>query len=284
MPTIEQLNWDDVRVFLAAVRASSLRQVADQLQISHPTAGRRLSAMEERLGLKLFDRRVDGLHVTAQAQKLIAPAEQVEQAMVALGRAAQAADEELRGPVRVTLPGALATDLLMPDFVAFSQRWPQIELEVMSTSNIADLAQREADVAVRIMPVGKAPDPDLAGRKAATLARAVYGFGDCWIGWKRGPQSLHVEGNPEFSALPVRGALGDVAMQRAACAAGMGLARLPCFYAEPLLQRRTEPEPGGEAWVLVHPDLRQNPRLRVFRDAVVAAFKRHQPRLAGLTP
>ena len=73
-----------------------------------------------------------------------------------------------------------------------------------------------------------------------------------------------------------------VPMQRAACAAGMGLSRLPCFYAEPMLTRQTEPEPGGDVWVLVHPDLRRNPRLRVFRDAVVAALNRHRPRLEGL--
>jgi DNA-binding transcriptional LysR family regulator len=281
MLPIQQLNWDDVRVFLATMRASSLRQAAEDLGVSHPTAGRRLNALEERLGLTLFHRRSDGLHATPQAVELAEAAERVESAMLALGRVAQAADPELKGRVRVTLPGALATDLLMPDFVAFSQRWPQIDLEIISSSGIADLAQREADVAIRIMPMGKPPQQDLAGRKAATLYRAVYGFGDAWIGWRSGPVSLTAGQDGRFAHLPVRGILKDVALQRSACAAGMGLSLLPCFYAEPLLTRRTDPEPGGEAWVLVHPDLRRNPRLRVFRDAVVAAFKRHQPRLEG---
>jgi len=277
----QQLNWDDARVFLATMRAPSLRQVAEDLGISHPTASRRLTALEDRLGLKLFDRRPDGLHATPEAAALAPAAEAVERAMSALARAAQAADPALRGPVRVTLPLALATDLLMPDFVAFGQRWPEIDLDVQGTSGLSDLAQREADVAIRIMPVGVSPDPGLAGRKAAVAYRAVYGEGDRWIGWSTSPRSLAAIGDSEFPDLPVRGMLPGVALQRAACAAGMGLARLPCFYAEPLLTRRTAPEPGGEVWVLVHPDLRRNPRLRVFRDAVVEALRRHQPRLAG---
>lgn len=278
---LRRLDWDDVRLFLATLRASSLRQVAQDLGISHPTASRRVRSLEERLGLQLFDRRPDGLHATPQAMALAAAAEEVERAMLGFGRLAQAADPELRGPIRVTMSIALATDLLMPDLVAFAQRWPEIELELLGASSLSDLAQREADVAVRIMPTGVSPDEALAGRKAAVAYRAVYGEGDSWIGWTRGPRSLAA--TSAFPELPVRGMMGDIALQRAACAAGMGLARLPCFYAEPLLERRTEPEPGGDIWVLVHPDLRKNPRLRIFRDAVVSALQAHQPRLAGET-
>jgi DNA-binding transcriptional LysR family regulator len=72
-------------------------------------------------------------------------------------------------------------------------------------------------------------------------------------------------------------------LQRAACLAGMGLTMLPCFFAEPLLPRRTEPEPRFDLWVLVHPDLRRSPRLRIFRDSVVDAVKRAAPRLEDRT-
>lgn len=280
MLPIHRLNWDDVRIFLAAARSPSLRQVAEDLGISHPTAGRRIAALEGRIGLKLFDRRPDGLHATPQATQLVAHAEEVERAMLALGRAADAADDELRGPVRVTLPEALATDLLMPDFVAFARRWPDIQLQVEASSRLSDLAQREADVAIRIMPVGKSPDPNLAGRLAATAYRAVYGTGDGWIDWRGGPGSL-TRSSAELGDLTVRGVFRSVPLQRAACLAGLGLARLPCFYADGLLPRRSDPEPGGDIWVLVHPDLRRNPRLRVFRDAIVDALKGHRPRLEG---
>jgi len=85
----------------------------------------------------------------------------------------------------------------------------------------------------------------------------------------------------EFPSRPVRGALNDVALQRAACAAGLGMSQLPCFYADTCLARITEPEPGFDIWVLVHEDLRASPRLRVFRDVIVDALRAHRSRLEG---
>jgi len=61
----------------------------------------------------------------------------------------------------------------------------------------------------------------------------------------------------------------------------MGMTVLPCHFADPYLERRSEPMPSYDIWVLVHPDLRRSLRLRVFRDEMVAALKRLQPTLAG---
>jgi len=277
----ETMNWDDIRVFLATMRAPSLRKAAQDLGVSHPTARRRLNALEERLGLQLFDRRTDGLHATAQAVDLLEAAERVERAMDSLGRIAKAADPELRGPIRITLPEVLATDLLMPDFVAFGQRWPQIQLQIEASYGLRDLSRREADVALRFMAHGTLPDPDLAGRMAGISFNAIYGFGDQWIGWRGPEEDAKWISKTAFPDLPVRGALNEPNLQRSACAQGMGLTQLPCFFAEPLLTRRTEPEPAFDLWVLVHPDLRRSPRLRIFRDSVVAAVRRYQPRLEG---
>jgi DNA-binding transcriptional LysR family regulator len=281
MTVPHNMNWDDVRVFLTAMRASSLRQAADQLGVSHPTARRRLNALEARLGLRLFDRRTDGLHATVQAVELLSAAEEVEHAMLALSRVAQAADPELQGPVHVSLPDMVATDLLMEDLVAFSRRWPKIELNVQTSFAVADLSRREADVAVRLMPHGKSPDLDLAGRLAGTVHTATYGTPDRWIGWRGGQYDAEWIKHSAFPELPATAVLHDAMLQRSACAAGLGLTTLPCFFAEPLLQRRTDPKPFFDLWVLVHPDLRKNPRLRVFRDAVVQSVQRQRARLEG---
>ncbi len=275
--------WDDVRIFLAVVRAASLRQAAVDLGVSRPTAGRRLSALEQHMGLKLFERRPDGLHATAEAMALVPAAEEVERAMLGMLRATQAADSELRGPVRVTLPAVASSDLLMPDFMAFCEQWPQIELIIQADYGLTDLAQMEADVAVRFMSYGVAPDAELAGRKVVTAYGAAYGYGDCWIGQRGAPHDAAWVRRSAFPDLPVRGQMWDGESQRSACASGMGIANLPCFFAEPLLTRRSVPKPMMDVWVLVHPDLRRNPRLRVFRDAIVDALKRHRPRLEGRT-
>jgi DNA-binding transcriptional LysR family regulator len=239
MAGVDGLDWDHVRVFLATMRAKSLRSAAEQLRLSHPTARRRLGALEEQLGLRLFDRRRDGLHPTLEASDLLHAAEAVEVAMEALGRVAQAADPALRGPVRVTVPDLVATDLLMPDFVEFARRWPQIELEIDPTYTLANLDRGDADVAIRSMPHGQRPAEHLTGRLAATAYRAVYGEGDCWIGWDGAVADAAWVADSAFPDLPVRGAISNPMLVRAACAEGMGLAMLPCFFAEPLLQRRT---------------------------------------------
>ncbi len=277
------LDWDHVRVFLAAIRSKSLRQAAEELRLSHPTARRHLGAFEEELGYPLFDRRSDGLHPTVEASHLREAAEAVEQAMHALGRIADAAEPGLRGPLRVTLPDMLATDLLMADLIAFTRRWPDIELELDPTYEIADLDRRAADVAVRALPIGKLPAEHLTGRLAATGYKAVYGEGDCWIGWKGAEQDAEWVKETEFPDLPIRGAIDSASVQRSACAQGMGLTQLPCFFAEPTLKRRTKPVPGSDIWVVVHPDLRRSPRVRAFRDAMLAALTRLGPRLAGRT-
>lgn len=277
----ESLNWDDVRIFLAVLRAASARKAAVDLGVSRPTVTRRLSALEARLGLELFERHADGFHATAAAAELLPAAEQAERAMLGVSRAAQAADHQMRGPIRVSVPAVVAADLLMPDLVAFGQQWPDVDLHFSGTLSLANLAQREADVALRFMPVGKSPDEGLTGRRVGNAFHAIYGNGDRWIGQHgTAKEQTWVKETP-FADLPVRGSAYDGEILRAAVAHGMGMARIPCFMADPRLRRRTKPEPGFDIWILVHPDLQKNPRLRLFRDAMVEAFKRLRPVLEG---
>lgn len=208
-------------------------------------------------------------------------AEAVEASVHALGRRARDADPELKGTVRITAPNLVMTDLLFPELVNFSQRWPQIELDVELSYQIANLAAREADVAIRTVPHGQTPSGDLAGRKAGTSYASTYGTGDHWIGWSSPDEDREWIEKTEFPECPVRGRFSSPYLQREACAAGMGMTRLPCFFAEPKLPRRTEPQPHSDLWVLVHPDLRRSPRLRLFRDEMVAAIRRLGPRLRG---
>jgi len=281
MVTPSDLNWDDVRLFLAVLRAGSLRAAASRLDVTRPTVSRRLAGLEHKLGVALFDRRPDGLHATTAAGALRPRAEAVETAMSGLTRAAQGADPELQGTVRVTVPAIAASELLIEDFAGFCERWPQIELVISGAYNLESLAQQQADVAIRFMPLGVAPDSDLHGRMVGNAYVAVYGRADAWIGQVGGDGDRAWVSKTPWPDLPVRGAILDGDLQRRACALGMGMARIPCFFGDGHLERRTEPEPGLDIWVLVHPDLRRNPRLRLFRDMVVESLKRQRDRLEG---
>ena len=275
------LVWDDIRLFLVVLRAGSFRSAARELGVSRPTAARRLAELEQRLGVVLFERKSDGLHMTTAAAALRTRAEEVEEAVRGLTRAAQGVDPELQGTVRVTVPAIVAQELLMDDFVAFCNRWPQIEIEISSAYSVESLTEQRADVAIRFMPVGVSPDSELHGRRVATANIAIYGHGDCWIGQRGAAFDRAWAEHTPWPDLPIKGAIIDGALQRQACAAGLGMARLPCFFADGHLERRTEPEPGLDVWVLVHPDLRRNPRLRLFRDMVVESLTRQRARLEG---
>ncbi|MFT5432983.1 MAG: DNA-binding transcriptional LysR family regulator [Myxococcota bacterium] len=277
----DDMDWDDVRLFLAVLRARSLRAASQQLGVSRPTVARRLTGLEQKLGVALFDRRPDGLHATAAATALGPRADAVEDAVRALTRTAQGADPELRGAVRVTVPPIAAAELLVDDFVGFCERWPQIELEVSGDYALVSLSHQQADVAIRFMAPGVAPDLDLHGRKVANAHMAVYGRGDCWIGQRGYALDRSWIQRTPWPDLPVRASTIDGDLQRRLCAAGMGMAYLPCFFADGHLERRTDPEPGLDVWVLVHPDLRRNQRLRLFRDMVLDALNRQQARLEG---
>ncbi|MEM1418897.1 MAG: LysR family transcriptional regulator [Myxococcota bacterium] len=277
-PDTSGFDWDDLRIFLATMRAASLRRAARELGVSRQTAARRLAQLEARLSLRLFERRADGLHATAQGAALLAVAEEAERAMSAVARAADALDDTLRGPLRLTTPAVVAAELLMDDLVAFARRYPEVDLQLSGSVALEDLARRRADVAIRFMPPGQPPGFDLAGRRVGVAFGAVYGEGESWIGQAALDPAL-VAATP-FAHLPVRGSITEGAVLRAACVAGMGLTFLPCFLGPPEL-RRTDPVPMFDIWVVVHQDLRRTPRFRVFRDAMVEALKAKRDRLEG---
>ena len=275
------LDWDTVPVFLATMRTSSLRAAAATLGTTHPTVRRKLDQLEAQLGVTLFENHPQGLRATAAAADLLGTAEAIEASVHALRRRAHAMSPELDGTIRVSMPTLVASHLLMPDLEAFARRWPQVQLVLEPSDQVVDLGRREADVVIRALPLGQQPADHLVGLKAGTAYVAIYGREHQWIGWWEDDREQARLADTPFADRPVGMVVADVGLQLAACRAGMGLADLPCFLAEPDLPRHTTPRPSRDLWVLVHPDLRRAPRLRLFRDAMVEAIGRHRQRLEG---
>jgi DNA-binding transcriptional LysR family regulator len=279
---LHALNWEDVHVFAVAARSRSYRAAAATLGSTHPTVRRRVASLEASLGFRLFQSDAPGLHPTVQGQELLRAAEQVEEAMSSFARQARAADSHLRGPLTATMSISMAVGLA-PALAAFSEAWPEIVLTVDTSTTIADLSAMEADVAIRAVPVGQTPDPSLVGRRAARVFRAAYGV-DGAAGWIASLDRPGWVRHTPFPDEPVRGVMPSVALRLEACKLGMGMAMLPCFMADPHLPRLSDPEPLFDIWVLVHPDLRRNPRLKLFRDAMVTAIADHADELQGVAP
>lgn len=143
------LQWDDVRLFLAIADRGSLTEAARQLKVGQPTVSRRLGELEERLGYALFQRSVEGATLTAAGERWLSPARHMAEWAGELLRTAERGDGSPSGVVRVSAPPGVAYDFLAPFARALRERHPQLALEVSSRVEYVDLVRREADLALR---------------------------------------------------------------------------------------------------------------------------------------
>lgn len=143
------LEWDDVRLFLAIAEHGSLTEAARRLKMGQPTVSRRLGELEGRLGYALFQRGVEGATLTAAGERWLPPARQMAEWAGELLRTAERADAAPSGVVHISAPPGVAYDFLAPFARALRERHPQLSLQVSSRVEYVDLARREADLALR---------------------------------------------------------------------------------------------------------------------------------------
>src|SRR6185312_14678928 len=141
------IDWDDVRYFLAVARGGSVRAAAERLEVNHTTVLRRIAQLEERLGAQMFEKLPSGYRLTAAGEEVLEFAEQMEASSNRLETRVFGRDPGVRGLLRVTLAPTLATHLFMADFAEFARQHPDIEMEILSSGELANLTNREADVA-----------------------------------------------------------------------------------------------------------------------------------------
>jgi DNA-binding transcriptional LysR family regulator len=299
----DQSDWNDLRSFLAIARTGSLQGAARALGVNHSTVFRRLNALEARLGVRLFNRSARGYALTVAGEHMLASAELVENEIVGLERRLIGGDVRLSGVLRVTTTDTLMHGLLGRHLRAFQEAYPAIELEQITGNVFFDLPKREADVALR---PSRHPGDAMVGRRLAELAVALYGAGD-YLAERGRPASMAeldghalITGDASLGHLPAtrwlaeRTPAGATVLrcnswlsQFAAARAGLGLAALPCFLADPAreLIRVLPPEPAlaGELWLVTHPDLRRTARVRTFMETLARGLRRERPLLEGRT-
>lgn len=142
-------DWNDWRHFLAVARAGSTLVAARQLRVSQTTVARRIAALEEALGLPLFERRPAGYALTAAGEALVGQAEAIERAALATEQLALASGRQASGTVRITSEDIFVTALLAPHIADFQERFPGIRLEFDSSPGVRDLGSGDADIALR---------------------------------------------------------------------------------------------------------------------------------------
>lgn len=282
-----------MRVFLAVARRGSVRAAARDLDVNHATVSRRVIRLETALGAKLFVRAPSGYLLTPAAEELQRAVEQMEVQATAVERRLTGRDEELRGTLRVTVPLALAENLMMPDIADFTASHPDIDLRVMLSYGLVDLARHKADVAIRM---SNDPAPSLVGRRLVKMHKAIYATPEylrlprdswTWLGWGDASASPPWIQQSPFPKLPMRTHLDSPLAQLQGAKAGMGISMLPCFLGdcEPALRRvdgRSIPE--RDLWLLTHDDLRRTGRVRAFMDHMARAILDRRDLIEGRSP
>jgi DNA-binding transcriptional LysR family regulator len=291
------LDWGNLRFFLELARSGSLSRAARRLGVDRNTVARRVAALEDSLGLSLFERGPQGWSRTASGEELANLASRVEEDVLALARHADAADREVSGTVRLTTATHLCSELLAPALPSLRQRHPRLLLEVAVDQRLFDLTRREADLALRL---GRPRQAGLVMRKLGELAYGLYAARGHKAA-RRGRVDLladeFVGFDDSLASVPQERWLSSLAPDRklvfrcnsslsllAAARAGMGVAMLPCFLArrERELVRLEAPESiRHELWLLFHGDLGQTPRVRAAIDWVVEVVRDARPALLG---
>ena len=288
------IDWDDVRYFLAVGRGGSVRTAAGRLGVNHSTVLRRIAQLEERLGARMFEKLPSGYRLTSAGEEVLELASQMEASSKQLETRVFGRDQSVRGLLRVTLAPTLATHLLMPDLADFARLHPDIEMDILSSGDLANLTNREADVAIRVVYDRKTLPLNLHGLKGPELFGGVYMSRDLLAAWRDpvrwivissdGVPDWASEGEVRTTGVPFRTTDGEA--QIVAVRQGLGMTTLPCFVgdADPLLAR----VPGadlhlyGTLWLLTQGETRKTKRVRLFTDFLSRRLAAYAPLLAGL--
>ncbi len=290
------MNWDDMKVFLAIAKERGLKKASRTLDMHHTSCARRIKAFEQELGVKLFDRLPAGYVLTQSGEALMESAEVIRQEFNSIEADLMGKDRRLEGDICLTMPIGFATKLLMPDLAEFMLQYPDVNLEINMTYAIRDLANREADVAIRHVDN---PPYSLSGRKVARIHRSAYASKrylenhdpvrdpeSChWLGWGDARNHLKWAEKSKFPRIPVRGNLYSDVLQLEAVKAHLGIATLPCFIGdgEPGLERipNAEVSAGERVWALAHKDMMTNVKVRALIDFLYDAFQRQKRKIEG---
>jgi DNA-binding transcriptional LysR family regulator len=275
------MEWSDVRIFLAIARTRSLGAAARALNLSHPTVGRRLRALEQATGQTLFQRTADGLVPTEEGAAVITLAEQMEEGALAMERRLAGREQKLQGTLRISSADWFGAYFLPPIIADYADAYPLVNIEILTGTRLFSLAQREADIAFRIVPFDT---PDVVQRRLVRLAYGAYvakgspdpAFGD-GAGFRLITHDTSTGQFPDIAWLEQsfpkartilrsnnRNVQGRMVRQ------GIGIAVLPQVVGDRIegLRRLHLPEepPGRDIWMGYHRDIRRLHRLRAFID------------------
>ncbi|MGQ8365365.1 LysR family transcriptional regulator [Glaciecola sp. 1036] len=285
-------DWNDYALILALHRTGTLRSAAISLGITHTTVARRLAILERQHKTEVFEKIPSGYRATPFGEQLVATAKKVEDVILVSERFECSSSDQLSGPITLSLGEPMSQFLLIEELGKFSQLYPDINLRIKSSTAFANIDKGEADVVIR--GAYKLPE-HLIGRRVCKLGLCFYAHkAYCntvpqnnwrWIA------PLENEVWPEWLAespfpdVPIGIAVDDIISRYHAIDKGLGMGRAACFMGDtnPNLVRLEGSSPmlKYDIWVLTHPDLHQQPKIKLLMQFLVDALLNKKSLIEG---
>jgi DNA-binding transcriptional LysR family regulator len=274
------LDWDDIRFFVALAETGTLAAAARAMKISHVTVSRRLANLERNLGCALLQRRPDGYQLTAEGAAVLANALEMRRRVQEICDTTTDKGDTVKGVIRLSLTRTLADHFIAPRLTPFIRANPGVIVELMTESRNVSIARREADIALRL---ARPVDGEMIARRVATLSFGFYAAAH--VNVDEGSFIAFAEGEDIAEAAWLARFIGDrrtpvrsssPTVQMVAAETGLGLALLPNYLAQqnPRLQkvRLTEDLPTREIWLVRPKEQVHSARLRRFVNYIVELF------------
>ena len=164
-------DWNRARAFLVTAEEGSLSAAARALGMTQPTLGRQVTALEEELGIALFERGSQGLELTPGGLELVEHVRVMGDAANRLSLLASGQSQSIEGNICISATEAVAAFILPPIIRKLRNTEPGIDVEIVASNNTSDLKRREADIALRSF---RPTQPDLIAKKLADVQAYLY--------------------------------------------------------------------------------------------------------------
>ncbi|QCR38210.1 LysR family transcriptional regulator [Nissabacter sp. SGAir0207] len=248
------MQIEDLRIFLAVIKASSFTAAADQLMLSKQYVSRRMAALEESLGARLLNRNTRKLSVTEAGQVFSLHAQRILDDIYEAEQAVSERRQELHGTFRISIPMSFGMSHLSPLIAEFLSLHPAVQFQVELGDRHVDLIGEGFDIAIRI---GSLSDSTLIARRLGELNRVICASPAylaragtpqvpddllnhaCLRFGREGQYGWELQQEGKRRMWDVRGPIvsnnGEVL--RDAAIAGLGVVLLPAFIVGPALAR-----------------------------------------------
>lgn len=290
-------NWSDYPVFLAVAQAGSLTAAGKKLGMSQPTVGRRIRALEDHFNTPLLRRQDGQLIPTAFGQSMLDHISRMQDEAAAIDRSSATLEDSLSGVVRLSATEGIGTAWLPGVMQRFRAEHPDVLVDIGISFESYNLAQREADIALRWNSPGE--QNSLIGRKVAEVSFGMFAspeylalagapekledlskhdgvmatIMDGKVLWLHDPETeeaIHLPGRITFKSNSIWAFYEGLEQ-------GYGIGMLPLNAADSRTRHLVRVMPGmshvEDLYLVAHQDLKRSARIRAVFDYLVDAFR-----------